>query len=134
MAKQKKVYCCSDCGGETPNWAGKCPSCGAWNTLVEITADSKPAKASYAGGHVLRQKPRRISELDTSEEIRFSTGIAELDRVLGGGGCGQGDDFLGGGNGFGAFAAAVQGKGGCRRAGDAGGSFPKRTHFRVCLR
>ena len=61
-------------------------------------------------------------------------GIGGGHRVLGGGGCGQGDDFLGGGNGFGAFAAAVQGKGGCRRAGDAGGSFPKRTHFRVCLR
>ena len=86
MAKQKKVYCCSECGGETANWAGKCPSCGAWNTLVEFNLDSPSAKsASYAKSSRLTQKPKRISELDSSAEIRFTTGISELDRVLGGG-------------------------------------------------
>ena len=86
MAKQKKVYCCSECGAETANWAGKCPSCGAWNTLVEFNLDSPSAKsASYAKSSRLTQKPKRISELDSSAEIRFTTGISELDRVLGGG-------------------------------------------------
>ena len=86
MAKQKKVYCCSECGEETANWAGKCPSCGAWNTLVEFNLDSPSAKsASYAKSSRLTQKPKRISELDSSAEIRFTTGISELDRVLGGG-------------------------------------------------
>ena len=86
MAKQKKVYCCSECGEETANWAGKCPSCGAWNTLVEFNLDSPSAKsASYAKSSRLTQKPKRISELDSSAEIRFTTGISELDSVLGGG-------------------------------------------------
>ena len=86
MAKQKKVYCCSECGEETANWAGKCPSCGAWNTLVEFNLDSPSANsASYAKSSRLTQKPKRMSELDSSAEIRFTTGISELDRVLGGG-------------------------------------------------
>ncbi len=85
-AKQKTVYCCSECGNETPNWAGRCPSCGAWNTLVEMKLERN---ASSKGNSYHRidtaQKPKRLNELDISEEIRFSTGISEFDRVLGGG-------------------------------------------------
>ncbi len=85
MANRKKtVYVCSDCGAETANWAGKCPSCGAWNTLKELEIDSAAAKRP-AGRSPARPKPRRMSELDTREEIRFFTGISEFDRVLGGG-------------------------------------------------
>ncbi len=82
--KQKTLYCCSDCGAESAHWAGKCPSCGAWNTMVEIKLD-EPGKSKSArhGGDIPR--PRPIAELDTSEEIRFGTGIPEFDRVLGGG-------------------------------------------------
>ena len=80
--KQRTIYCCSECGGETSNWAGKCPSCGAWNTLVELKLDNSQKKSSTPKAV---SKPRLISELDTSSEIRFSTGISELDRVLGGG-------------------------------------------------
>ena len=85
MAKREKtVYCCRECGYETANWAGKCPSCGAWNSLAEIKLDS--ASAPKGGRDRLeRPKPRKITELDMSEEIRLSTGISELDRVLGGG-------------------------------------------------
>ena len=86
--KQKTIFCCSECGYETANWGGKCPSCGAWNTLVEFKADAgsrKKSPAASSGYGYSRQAPKRISELDTSAEIRFSTGISELDRVLGGG-------------------------------------------------
>ena len=82
--KQKTVFCCSECGNETIKWSGKCPSCGAWDSLVEVKLDSKgknPAKASKS----FAKTPKLISELDTEAEIRFSTGIGELDRVLGGG-------------------------------------------------
>lgn len=82
--KQKTIYCCTECGNETANWAGKCPSCGAWNTLseVKLTAGAKRATTGYS---FIKQKPKKLSELDISGEIRFSTGISEFDRVLGGG-------------------------------------------------
>ncbi len=85
MAKREKtVYCCRECGFETANWAGKCPSCGAWNSLAEVKLDSvSPQKGSRE--RIERAKPKKITDLDMSEEIRLSTGISELDRVLGGG-------------------------------------------------
>ena len=87
MARQKTVFCCTDCGNETPNWAGRCPKCGSWNTLKEVTLDIQ-TKSSRARASVAQQDkkaPKRISDLDASAEIRFSTGISEFDRVLGGG-------------------------------------------------
>ena len=83
--KQKTIYCCSECGNETANWAGKCPSCGAWNTLTELKIDSRAGRSNAYTKTRSMSKPKKISELDMSAEIRFSTGIAELDRVLGGG-------------------------------------------------
>ena len=83
--KQKTIYCCSECGNETANWAGKCPSCGAWNTLTELKIDSRAGKSNTYAKTRSTAKPKKISELDMSAEIRFSTGIVELDRVLGGG-------------------------------------------------
>ena len=44
-AKQKTIYCCTECGNETPNWAGKCPACGAWNTLTEVKLEAAGAKS-----------------------------------------------------------------------------------------
>ena len=82
--KERSVYCCAECGAESANWAGKCPSCGAWNSLVEVKRDRSAAvKASRS--RFERSRPKKISELDMTEEIRISTGITELDRVLGGG-------------------------------------------------
>jgi len=82
--KEKTIYCCSECGAETSNWAGKCPSCGAWNSLVEVKFDS--ASSGKSGRPRLeRSRPKKITELDMTEEMRISTGISELDRVLGGG-------------------------------------------------
>lgn len=82
-AKQKTIYCCSECGAETSNWAGKCPSCGAWNTLQELRSGMIGKRDTGRGTPY--QKPKTLAELDMSAELRFSTGIQELDRVLGGG-------------------------------------------------
>ena len=80
--KEKRVFYCSSCGNETPRWQGQCPACGAWNTLTEAPAAPKAAVKARA---VHRSTPKRLEELDQSEETRFSTGVRELDRVLGGG-------------------------------------------------
>jgi DNA repair protein RadA len=86
MAKDKTVFFCSECGAETPKWAGRCASCGAWNTIVEAPKERK-AKASSSAS--LREHgtvgPVSLREIDAREEARVSTGMEELDRVLGGG-------------------------------------------------
>ena len=85
--KQKTVFLCNECGYESPKWYGKCPSCGAWNSMDEF----KEAKAAAAPRGVLpkterkRNRPLEIGKIETNEETRFRTGISELDRVLGGG-------------------------------------------------
>lgn len=84
--KPKTIYCCTECGNETANWAGKCPACGAWNTLTELKLESVSKRGGRAVSYGFsRQQPKKLRELDIGEEIRFSTGISELDRVLGGG-------------------------------------------------
>ena len=84
--KQKTVFCCSECGNETVKWSGRCTACGAWHSLVEVKADAKGRGAAKGSSARLSlKKPKLISELDTEAELRFSTGIGELDRVLGGG-------------------------------------------------
>lgn len=85
--KSKTLFYCTECGNETPKWAGKCPACGAWNTIVEQPEMRKAAKGgARGGGSALRvRKACPVTELQASEEIRFPTGMGELDRVLGGG-------------------------------------------------
>ena len=86
--KEKTIYYCTECGNETGKWFGQCPACGQWNTLTEApsTAQTKSKSGAVkAGAGALRNRPRPITELDSQEEIRFSTGMGELDRVLGGG-------------------------------------------------
>ena len=84
--KQKTMFCCSECGNETVKWNGKCPACGAWDSLVEVQLDTTKTRGVAKPLSKLNAKqPKLISELDTEAEIRFSTGIGELDRVLGGG-------------------------------------------------
>ena len=81
--KQKTVYYCTECGNETPKWAGKCPACGAWNTIVEQPEERKSRSSKLTASSVHRASP--VTDLQLAEEIRFSTGMGELDRVLGGG-------------------------------------------------
>ncbi len=109
MAKQKTIYCCSECGNETANWGGKCPACGAWNSLEEIKLDTRTAKKAIGAKRDYSQpKARRISELDTAEEMRFSTGISEFDRVLGGGSVLGSLNLVGGAPGIGKSTLLLQ--------------------------
>lgn len=85
MAKAKTVYFCTECGNETPKWQGKCPACGQWNTLQEHIEKPTPRSVVRPSSAANVKTPRRIGEVDTDAEIRFSTGMGELDRVLGGG-------------------------------------------------
>lgn len=90
-AKLKSVYICSSCGYESPKWNGKCPSCGEWNTFEEDIIEEAPKKSSLKAapsalsGTDCSDKIRTLSQIGTDAEIRYSTGAAELDRVLGGG-------------------------------------------------
>ncbi len=82
--KTKSVFFCTECGNESPKWSGRCSACGAWNSMVEQTAE-KVSKGSNKRVRTTNVKSTCITELDTTDEIRFLTGMGELDRVLGGG-------------------------------------------------
>lgn len=84
--KSKTVFYCTACGNETPRWQGKCPACGAWNTIAEH--EEKPASVLKAGKNAREfgsHRPKTLKEVDCDHEVRFATGLGELDRVLGGG-------------------------------------------------
>lgn len=106
--KRKTVYCCSECGNETPNWAGRCPACGAWNTLQEVVIETGSGKKSAVNARAAAGKAKPLSELDTSEEIRFATGISEFDRVLGGGAVAGSLVLVGGAPGIGKSTLLLQ--------------------------
>lgn len=107
MAKDKTLYTCSDCGATTPKWLGKCPGCGAWNTLVEGPAEPK------AGAHrfqaLAKSSPvATLSEIEAVDTARTPTGIDELDRVLGGGIVAGGVTLIGGDPGVGKSTLLLQ--------------------------
>ncbi|MDW7739556.1 MAG: DNA repair protein RadA [Bacillota bacterium] len=86
MAKKKTLFCCGSCGHESHRWLGRCPGCGEWNTMNEVTL--APSKRSAAPGGRARKSDSRVvtlSDVKSTEEERFATGITEFDRVLGGG-------------------------------------------------
>ena len=95
--KIKSVWYCTSCGNESPKWMGRCPACGEWNTMVEEPKAPKGAgggAGSRGGAAASRSRafldasdarPTRLREIDLSRDNRFSVGIEELDRVLGGG-------------------------------------------------
>ena len=82
--KAKTVFFCTECGSESPRWSGRCTVCGAWNSMVEQAAE-RPSKNSKMSRVKAPVKLSRITDMQADEEIRFSTGMGELDRVLGGG-------------------------------------------------
>lgn len=82
--RAKTVFFCTECGSESPKWSGRCTVCGAWNSMVEQAAE-RPSKVGKMSRPKTPVKVSRITEMQTDEEIRFSTGMGELDRVLGGG-------------------------------------------------
>ncbi len=81
MAKVRSVFCCTDCGTGSPKWVGRCPGCGAWNTLVEEVAAASEGSVPLAHA----ERPTPIAEVLMDEWEAQSTGLPELDRVLGGG-------------------------------------------------
>lgn len=83
--KSKTVFLCSNCGNETPKWQGRCPACGMWNTLQEYTPPAASSPKAAVRSSILAPAPKRLDEIHSSDELRFTTGLGELDRVLGGG-------------------------------------------------
>jgi len=83
VAKLKTKYVCTECGCESPKWMGKCPECNQWNTFIE-EVDSK-ISASSSASLLNVAKPQKMKDISMEEEMRISTGLGELDRVLGGG-------------------------------------------------
>jgi len=83
MPKVKTFYQCQSCGYTSPKWLGKCPDCGTWNSLVEERKETSPSRSSL--GHFRKSEPQLLSSIKAGYEQRTSTGIKELDRVLGGG-------------------------------------------------
>src|SRR3954462_14193388 len=107
MAKPKTTYSCTECGGQALKWQGQCPHCQAWNTLEETLAEAAPSANRFAliaeGG-----KLQRLSEIEAREEQRFSTGVPEFDRVLGGGLVPGGVVLIGGDPGIGKSTLLLQ--------------------------
>ena len=89
MAKSKYIYTCNQCGYESTKWNGKCPSCGAWNSFEEDIADISPAggraAASQESGPDLSDSILELEDIGADSDVRYDTGIGELNRVLGGG-------------------------------------------------
>ena len=108
MAKTKTVFYCTECGNETPKWQGRCPACGAWNTLQEhIEKPAAPGRAKAAPVGISRT-PKKLHEVDSDSEIRFSTGMGELNRVLGGGAVAGSLVLVGGAPGIGKSTLLLQ--------------------------
>lgn len=94
MAKSKTVYVCSECGMDSPKWVGKCPSCGAWNTMKEMVIrpespnainTERRARQALTGIDRSNPQPIALSQVEAKEEPRILTDDGELNRVLGGG-------------------------------------------------
>lgn len=85
MAKAKTVFFCKECGFESPKWLGQCPGCHAWNSLVQeqVSVSARTGKSMQLAAAA--NKPLPLNQISPDEEERISTGMAELDRVLGGG-------------------------------------------------
>ncbi len=107
LAKTKTVYTCTECGGTVPRWAGQCPHCQQWNTLVETVAESSGAAKRFQP-LAASAMVRKLSEIDAADVPRFSSGIDEFDRVLGGGLVAGGVVLIGGDPGIGKSTLLLQ--------------------------
>ncbi len=107
MAKAKTIYVCSECGGQSPKWQGQCPACQQWNTLVE-SVNETPAGGNRFGLIAEAGKLQRLSEVEAREEARIPSGVAEFDRVLGGGLVPGGVVLIGGDPGIGKSTLLLQ--------------------------
>jgi DNA repair protein RadA/Sms len=84
-SKTKTLYICNECGFESPKWYGKCPDCGDWNSFEEKTVSPASAKKPTATRNASKAEVFTLKEVGTTDDIRYDTGVGELNRVLGGG-------------------------------------------------
>ena len=130
MAKKRTVHACQSCGAQHPQWHGRCPDCGQWDSLVEETyapssAGGFGSSKRHSGGLAAQipaaddQKPRRLSEILPDANPRISSGSLELDRVLGGGFVRGSVVLLGGDPGIGKSTLALQVAGGLAAEGES---------------
>jgi len=109
MAKQKTNYTCTECGGITNKWAGQCPSCGQWNTLVETVVEAAGNRFSAQHQGLAQTSPvLSLADIEAIDVPRFGTGIEEFDRVLGGGLVPGGVVLIGGDPGIGKSTLLLQ--------------------------
>lgn len=108
MAKTKSVYFCTECGNETPKWQGRCPSCGQWNTLQEHVEKPSVVGRPKAVPGISNRAPKLLKDVDCDREVRFTTGMGELDRVLGGGAVSGSLVLVGGAPGIGKSTLLLQ--------------------------
>ena len=108
MAKDKTIFTCSECGGTSAKWLGKCPACGAWNTLIEGPAETGGAGKNRYQALAKSQPVATLSEIEASDFERTPTGLEELDRVLGGGIVAGGVVLIGGDPGIGKSTLLLQ--------------------------
>lgn len=107
--KAKTLFYCTQCGNETPKWQGRCPACGEWNTVVEQpVAQVRKTGVKSAVSIVPQSIPKRMDEVECGDELRFHTGMNELDRVLGGGAVKGSLVLLGGAPGIGKSTLMLQ--------------------------
>ena len=85
MAKVKTVFVCENCGYESAKWLGKCPACNEWNSFYEEKVNNTVISSNNPSGKQKSATPRKLKEVEGISSTRISTGIGELDRVLGGG-------------------------------------------------
>jgi DNA repair protein RadA/Sms len=117
MAKEKTLYTCSDCGGTSPRWLGRCPHCEAWNTLVEGVAEPAAGATRHRFAGLAKSSPVAVlADIEAAEVPRTPTGIDELDRVLGGGIVEGGVVLIGGDPGIGKSTLLLQALDGLQRA------------------
>ena len=121
MAKDKTIYTCTECGGISPKWLGKCPHCNAWNTLIESVAENPgAAKNRYSPQRQSLAKASDVTalaDIDATDMSRTPTGQEELDRVLGGGIVEGGVVLIGGDPGIGKSTLLLQALDSLQRAG-----------------
>jgi DNA repair protein RadA/Sms len=109
MSRAKTIYTCSECGGTSAKWLGKCPSCNAWNTLEETVAEPAASGVKNRYQALARTQPvATLADIEAADVARTPTGLEELDRVLGGGVVEGGVVLIGGDPGIGKSTLLLQ--------------------------
>ena len=120
MAKDKSIFTCTECGGTSARWMGKCPSCNAWNTLIEASAEPAGGKNRFGSVHPSLAPTSEVlplAQIEAADFERHPTGIHELDRVLGGGMVEGGVVLIGGDPGIGKSTLLLQAVDALQRSG-----------------